>query len=126
MFFLRYTAGIQFVDRGSLGAVDFDVGDLIKDGNYHDLDLSGIIGARRCLVQIQLLVVVTTLNKFVGFRTKGYTDGYNRYVNYIHVINNAVVLEPFIYTDKNGVIEYRLETATWTTANITIRGWFVL
>jgi len=127
MFFFSYVkGGVDFVDRGSLDTVDYQTGDLTKDGNWHDLDVSSIVGTARRLVQVHCVCYATDAPKYVAFRTKGYTGLANRFIDYTQYDGRSIGLETFIYTDENGIIQYRFESATWTVINITIRGWFKL
>lgn len=125
MFFLG-AAGIQFVDRGSLDVDDFVKEDLTEDGNWHDMDLSGIVGAGRRLVQIYAQCNTDGSPYYAGFRTKGHTGTQNRYLEYNVVGAKTMCFDTWIYTDANGFVQYRFQPTTWTIINIAIRGWFKL
>lgn len=123
MFFLR-RAGDKFYPRGDVVDNDFVAGDLTKDDAWHDLDLSAIIGVGKSLVFIRAFLDENTGGKFIKLRTKGHTNNTNISACYTQVANKICDHTLSIYTDSNGIIEYLISTATWTTLTLAVRGWF--
>jgi len=123
MFFLR-PAGTQFVDRGELGTFDYTIGDFISDEAYHDLNLSGIVGAGERLVMIQVQAAAIVAGATVFFITKGHTL-YNNRAGLIIPSDMAPEEQTmWIKTNESGIIQYMLFNTTWLYCNVTIRGWF--
>jgi len=124
MFFSR-RAGHRFIDRGDPELNDFVWSDLTLDGNWHDLDLSGIIPKGTVLV----LLRVANENDIVGAafdcRRKGCV--YQRNFSAVHcfvsnLYNNQDVL---VIPDKNRVIEYLGNEGATSGISLVIGGWWI-
>lgn len=123
MFFLR-PVGSQFVDLGDKALADYTVIDFTCDGAYHDLDISSIVGHRKCLVMIRLLLNAIEASSYFGFRTKGYTNLMNREGCYTQVSGFPRKRTMWLMTNSSGQIEYKGDSATWAIIDVTICGYF--
>lgn len=118
-------AGVKWTDRGDVADSDYENGDLTKDAQYHDMDLSSIVGAGKRLVLLRVGMAEDAGGKKCRFRTKGFSHNYNLSTRYTQVANKTVDGDVWVETDANGVIEYLFDAATWTIIYIIVRGWFV-
>ncbi|MCK5616901.1 hypothetical protein KAR91_84345 [Candidatus Pacearchaeota archaeon] len=113
-----------FVDRGDPAAADFAIGDLTKDGAYHDLDLSGIVPAGAKSVSLSVIGVNAFVNKFASFRTDGNANEFNislLAVTVALVLNAGDIVVPVTGTH---IIEYNLTAGGWVFFAITVKGWW--
>jgi len=122
MFFSR-RAGIDFVDRGDIVFPDYADPSLVKDGAWHDLDISGIVGAKKCLVLLSFCITATLANKKACIRTKGNVN-YSNVVNlYTQAANTKKQCDIWVFTNSSGILEYYFDSTTWGGINITVRAW---
>lgn len=113
-----------FIDRGDPAAVDFALGDLTRDGAYHDLNLSGIVPAGAKGVCLSVLAVNAFVNKFAYFRTKSNANDFNISILAIQVtlvLDGADLTVPLPSTR---IIEYNLDAVGWVFFTITVKGWW--
>lgn len=118
---------VDFVDRGNLTAVDFDLGDLTADGKWQNLFLSAIVPAGTKAVKLRVSVNCTdyTTNNYIKFRKNGNTDTtYNVQVWKAFVNNLAITTEVIVFCDANRIIEYAIIN-TLTQCDITVCGWII-
>ena len=113
-----------FVDRGDPAARDFVTGDFTTDGNWHDLDLSGIIpaGAKGicfiCYIKDDLAAV------FIDFRKKGNVNEENKST----IRSEAAGLWRYedltcaVSTDRK--IEYKSTVTTFDFIRMTVKNWW--
>ena len=114
-----------FVDRGDLAAFDFELGDLTTDGNWYDLDLSSIVPAGVRVVLISVLIQDDATSSKFKLRENGNSNIINVIANRTQVANVAIEASGVVACDSNRVIEYWAENLTWSSINITIRGWWL-
>lgn len=124
MFFSSGAKGINWHDRGNVTTVDYDSAHLTKDSDWHDLDISGIVGIGQKLVLIRAYINDSVGGKKCQFRTKGYANDFNVSRCITQVAAKTNDKECWVYTDANGIIQYYFDTATWYAINLVIRGWF--
>ena len=124
MFFSSGAKGISWHDRGDLAEPDYQTVDVTKDSDWHDMDISAIVGKGQKLVLIRCYINDNAGGKKGQFRTKGYTYTYNVGRVVTHVANKTADEHIWVYTDVNGVIQYYFDTATWNAVQIEVRGWF--
>jgi len=124
MFFTK-GVGLIYVDRGDLDDYDFSTGDLIKDANWHDLDLSSKIPIGTKLVVMLVELRASTGNKLLYLRQKGNSYDVNNSILVNQVTNTPMCGDMFVVPDVNRVIEYWISTATWTFIHLTVRGYFL-
>jgi hypothetical protein len=111
-------------DEGDVAAVDYAVGNFTKDATWRDLDISGIVGAQKCLVALRVVCSSGTPGEVFAVRTNGDTNGINIDQIYAQVANVVNAATLWVETDASGVIEYYASTlaAGWTTLNMTVAG----
>jgi len=117
-------SNITYVDRGDAEAYDFVKNDLTRDGAWHDMDLSAVVGARKRLTILRLALQNVTVQSSVEFRTKGYTGAFNQSKTYTYVSNVPCEQSVTILTDTSGIIQYRATNNVWGQINILVKGWF--
>ena len=123
MFYHR-RKGIQYIDRGDVAAVDYNVTTLTADDNWHDMDISSIVGATRKLVLIISDLKDNAGGKVMLMRTKGNVNEVNIAPCGTIKADKTCSRNMFLYTDDNGFVQYKIKSGVWTTINLTIRGWF--
>lgn len=126
---LNTSAAENYVDRGDPSAVDFSIGDFTKDGVYHDLDLSSIVPAeaagKRVHVTVALRKSVDGGSSF-ALRENGNSNSINFAGADCNDANKTTYHDLWVICDSNRIIEYvATNIATWTTMNLTVRGWMV-
>ena len=123
MFFTR-RAGERYKDRGDNADYDFTLGSFIRDGDWHELDLSSIAGAKAQLVHIRLMGKHNATDVELNFRTNGNSNERNIAMLRIIVadIYNSVDID--IYTDVDGKIEYKGTTGAFSEIYLSVRGWW--
>lgn len=116
--------GASWTDSGNVTTPHFRVGDLTTDGNPHDLDLSGIVGAAAKLVLIRGVVQNSSAGKYILLKTKGIVNDNNVSINVAPVANSPNRKDGWVYTDPNGIITYFTTAGGWSTIDLTIGGWW--
>lgn len=116
--------GIAFVDRGDIAAYDFVSANFTKDTQWHDLDLSAIVGAKAVWVLIHVAMTHSTTNEEIRLKTKGNSNDYNMAHRKNKEANYAYYHGLWVQTDAAGKIEYKITAGTYSVLNFTIRGWF--
>lgn len=119
-------AGSKYVDRGLMAEWDYGLEDFISDGGIYEKDLSAKIGKGVKYLNVQLGVANTTTLRGMFLWTHGQDNtknygGVNSFPD--GTFNEQAV---WVLTDKDGKIDYRCQSATWTIIQFTIRGWFEL
>lgn len=115
--------GIAFVDRGDPDAYDFTTGDFTYDNNYQDIDLSGIVGAKACLVLIGLRIKCATTTEYLYWREKGNSNEFNVVHRQIKTANVFINYEVWVQTDATGKIEFKATPGTYTNMDFVVKGW---
>lgn len=113
-----------FIDRGDTADDDFTVGDFTKDGNWHELDLSGIVPAGAKSVLFKFFYMSTGASNICIFRTLGNTNDSNVSVAATQVANVLHSLDIVIPLDADRKIEYQFQSGTWLVAVFTVKGWW--
>lgn len=122
--FYRPVKGTRWYDRGDVAAYDYTVATLTADGAWHDLDISGIVGAARRLVLINTYLKDNAGGKMLSLKTKGNVNGINIEECSTVVADKTCSRNAWLYTDTNGVLQYNIEVATWANTDLAIRGYF--
>lgn len=124
MFFTRL-AGAKWTNRGDADVDDWAVGDLTKDGNWHNLDLTGVMTKGSSIVLIKLKACHTEASVSCLFRTKGVTN--ENAIQNRDLPNTAMVLLTdtlMLQPDSDGIIQYKFSAAaTWLVLSLRIMGW---
>jgi hypothetical protein len=116
---------VGHVDRGDPSAVDFAVGSLTTDGGWYDLDLSSIVPANAVAVDLLVEIQDDAVNSGLQLRKNGNSNAINVAIARTQVVNVSNYLNTTIPCDSSRVIEYSASNLTWTTINITVRGWWL-
>jgi len=123
MFFNR-PAGSKLIDRGDPAVYDFTVGNFIKDGDWHELDLSAIVPAAAIGVLLKLSLEADTAGSGVSFRKHGNVNNKNMGILRQPVADSYHEGHIFTFCDAQGKVDYMVHLAVWTTLSIAVRGWF--
>jgi hypothetical protein len=112
-------------DRGDIGAVDKEVGDFTQDGNWHDWDISALVGSKAVLVGVRVVMTGPDAGEVFLLQRNGGTAGYNVDQLYLPVANLGIAATLFVQTDAAGVIEYKAGAllGRLSTLNATVCGW---
>jgi len=113
-----------YTDRGDPSSYDYEIGDLEKDGLWHELDLHEIVGTGKRLVLIEVRTVSGFAEKVCLLKTNGNTNDFNRASLYTQVEGNPVEANMWVCTDSDGKIEYKFDNTTWNVVMFIVRGWF--
>lgn len=114
-----------FVDRGDPATPDKQVGDWIKDGTYHDYDISSIVPVGTKGIAYRIIAQTTTISKSVFIRTKGNSNLSNLTQIITQVANVSIGQDGIVPVGTNRIIQYKLTPATWTFLSFTIKGWWL-
>jgi len=115
----------SFVDRGDNTSYDFMSGDFIKDNAWHEFDVSGIVPANAKAVLFATMVLCTATMK--SFAIKKADNHYNINKSFVFstvagVLQSADWVCPI---GPDGKLKYFVSPATWSTINLTIKGWWL-
>ena len=117
--------GDKYVDRGDPADNDFTVGDFTIDGDWHDLDLTGIVPKGNLPVHFVLFGHENAGNKWIWIRKKGQTNNRNVCILHTQQANIYGELFDFVVCDSDCKIEYKIDASTWGALVFTVRGWLV-
>lgn len=113
-----------FTDRGDPAAYDFTVGDFTTDATWRTLDLSSIVPAGAKAVSMHIKLKDELLSSAMNFRKNGNAEEYNTSTLRIQSTNVTNDLDLVVACDVNRIIEYYGSDLTFTTINLTIKGWW--
>lgn len=114
-----------YIDRGPIGAVDWDLGDLTADSSWYTLDASGIIPEAASAILFQIYMSNSAILKFVRLRTDN-THLIPNHRFFSTIIANLVQTQQFILKPTaNRTFDYSLTAGGWNFVEITIQGWFL-
>ncbi len=122
--FFKQLAGTRWNDRGDVAVYDYIEATLTADGAWHDLDISGIVGASRRLVVIESNLKDNAGGKTMIMRTKGNVNEINVSPCGTITADKTCSRNMILYTDINGVLQYKIESGVWAIIDLAIRGWF--
>lgn len=129
MFFHSYISAIpsgdKLVDRGNASDYDFRTGNLTKDGNWHELDLSGIVGAGARFVTLKVVAQTTTYRQSFYAKVIGYANDYNGFVIFTNVVDVDISGEFTLPLSIDKKIEYKTTPATWTALSLIVLRWII-
>jgi len=113
-----------FVDRSDPAAWNFTLADFTTDGNWHELDLSGIIPANAKAAALSLMVADDVVNSSVRLRRPGQTYDYNCSEIVTMVADTPIVGDFVTALSDNRKIEYRTSPVTFNGIILTVKGWW--
>ena len=119
MFFSRRSGSKHFV-REDPDIYDVSVGDLTIDGDWHDLDLSGIIPKNTKMVLLRVRAKEGTGLKSFFFREKGIRNEPNTSVGITMGANIFYYGSHHVAPNSEGNIQYLIFPSTWTTFSILV------
>ena len=115
---------MEWTNRGDENVYDFELGDLEADGDWHDIDLSGIISAGAKLVLLALELNHGTAGYFMQFRTKGHTSACAVVKVTTNAASRLVYTSICVQPDSDGIIQYETGVAVmWLQTNMRVMGW---
>lgn len=114
-----------FIDRGDPAASDFGFGDFVRDGAWHELDLSGIIPTNATCVLLNFFFAGDTVGRAINFRTPGNVNTVNIQDCHQDVANLPMAYGVLVHPDSNRKIEYVFEISGWFLASLAVRGWWL-
>jgi hypothetical protein len=119
-----YSSSGIFVDRGDPAVVDYDQTTLTSDGNYHDLDLSGVVPVGAKAVMLAIWYKHTIPGSYMRFRQNGNSYAVNCVDVTAQVNGIYFSTELIIQCDANRVIEY-VSSSSPVGINVVVMGWFI-
>jgi len=115
----------SFVDRGDCEFQDFSYADFNQDGNWHELDLSGIVPAGATAVCFWFDGFSNTVESHVAFRTKGNVHLGN-YSDVIAQVAGVLIRHDCIVpVGPDRIIEYAFHTNDWDFMGLVVKGWWL-
>jgi len=117
-------SGMIYKDRGDIADYDFEVGDLITDGTWRELDISSIVPANAKVIVGRIEVNDNLAGQAVYLRPYGYTNVKNRSSVITQVAGKTVVAN-FSLAIFDQKIEYMASNTSWTAITIQPSGWFI-
>jgi len=114
-----------FIDRGDYVLNDFENGDFTIDGNWHELDLSGIIPEGTSAVVIRCGFHCDFVSWMFKVRKAGTTSLLRTSVGIQNVAGVKNSPNPTIGVSSSRKIEYNFEPAANLAVGILVRGWFL-
>lgn len=113
----------NYTDRGDISDYDMDLGTIITNGAWQALNISGIVGTGHRLVLISVFAAAESYGNLIEFRTHGNVNDANAARLMTLVADGEHIADLWVWTDADGVIDYRCSSTTWDTMNFTVRGW---
>jgi len=117
--------GHRYYDRGDPLIYDFTGINFIKDGTWHDLDLSNIVPGGAVAVVLTVVMNANAPGKYIQFRKNGNTNTLNTHINYTLVENVIHYSMGIVACDTNRIIEYKVISTDVITINVCVCGWFL-
>lgn len=114
-----------YIDRGDPVNEDFTAAQLIDDGAWHELDLSGIVPAKAQAVHLILVFVNAAISKLVTLRKAGNVRVRNISVLYTYIAGVPTYHTTFVAVDADRKIEYNIDAGGWILKGMTVRGWIL-
>jgi len=114
----------MYHDRGDPAAYDYDINDFIKDGAWHDLDLSAILPV--CTKAVLLIghVEGNGIDWTIMFRKKGNVNEVNHGGMETIRANVERCRVMICSVDAYRVLQYKADNQAWATIDLAIRGWW--
>lgn len=116
----------RIVNRGNTASWDFLAGDFVKDGNWHELSLAGIIptGTIAVLMRAHIDVSATGYGFWMGHADE--TGDINCFSIRPQVAGLGKTTEGIVFVNAARRIRYKADAApTWSGLGVAVKGWFV-
>ena len=114
----------MYVDRGDPVGFDFNSAAFTKDATWRELNISAIIPVSAKAILLEFDIETVNREKHIRIRKYGNANEANHqdietFNGGIHQSGSVIVA-----VDHNRIIEYNIDTATWTELDMVIRGWW--
>jgi hypothetical protein len=109
------------VDRGDPAAVDFT--SFTTDATWRDLDCSSIVPAGARFIKLKATVLDDAASSTFRLRKKGNSNAINIAEIITQVANVGISADLEIPCDSSRTIQYWATSLTWTSINLTVKGW---
>lgn len=110
----------EYIDGGDPSNYTFTKGDLIADGQWHDLDFSGKVPAGTKLVRLRIDIVDNAIGSIIRLRKKGNTNDPNRVQMATLVANMSLFDDKEVWLDENLKAEYWLTATVWSVITLCV------
>ncbi len=114
----------MFVNRGDPANYDFTLTDFTTDGNWHDLDLSGIIPATARALLFEVEIDNNVSNKHAIFKKYGQTNDINHFDAETKLATPHESYMGILAVDGNRKISYKIDSSGWSDFDFIVRGWW--
>jgi len=114
-----------YVDRGDPAAIDFNLGDLITDSDWHDLDLSAIVPAGAKAVILRVDIMNSSAMSELQLRKNGNSNTQNTSKISTQANNIVFCSDMTVALDANRVIEYEAFPFGWSAITMNVKGWWL-
>lgn len=116
---------VNYVDRGDPSSIDKTLADFTCDGNWNDLDLSGIVPAGALAIHINVFVEDDAASSILQFRPNGNSQARNMLETRVQVAGVRQHVDGFVSCDSNRKIEYRTSATVYDNIGLVVRGWLI-
>lgn len=113
-----------FVDRGDPASVDYDIDDLTRDSNWHELDISAIVPYGATCILFTLTVRATVAGNHFIIRDADNVNGVNTSGVRTQVANIRKKADLSCPCSANRKIDYFLTAGNWNLIFLTVKGWW--
>ena len=114
-----------FVDRGAVAAPDWDETTLTEDGTWRDLDCSPVVPADAKAILFRVIIQDNAVGSLFKLRKNGDATEWNTTGVRTQVANETIdESSAVVACDTGRVVEYNATNTTWTSIDISIRGWW--
>jgi len=115
----------SYVDRGDYPDWDFTYFNFVKDGQFHDLDLSTIVPAGAKAVHMLVWFKSSSVQKNVWFRKKGNVAAFNMAMSYTQIADFNITNDIIVCLDSNRKIQYNMSSSGVSEIRVIVRGWWL-
>lgn len=114
----------QFVDRGDPAAYDWTEADLTLNGNWHDLDCSGVAPAGATAILFNAIIEDDAANSVFKMRENGASNEINAGAVRTQVADLPNDKTFIIACNYAQIVEYWATNVTWTSIDLVVSGWW--
>ncbi len=115
---------VSYNDRGDPSSVDFSKTDFTTNGEWHVLNLSGIVPEGATLVHLLISANTAYNNSWIRFCKKGIVNKINADWMSIRHGNTENYESKWVACDADRKIEYWMSNQVWIQLDVLVRGWF--
>lgn len=114
-----------YVYRGDPSFWDFTDFTLVRDGAWHELDLSGIVPAGAAAVHFRFQCVSPSVGPLILFRRVGQVKDFNEDFFKCYVAGIVTTRSCTVALDSNRHIEYKIASVEIAGTGLVVRGWWL-